>query len=138
MEDDEDRIHYAINIDCIDDVPQDDLIGAIASGLRRKGQLVGTGRYQFGSDILVAITYDDRSQSGTSGRLGTGYLQIGRMQAKGYTETGNTIRIDLPLTKYDINKRYDHCISQIASNVRLIITQLYCLSSRNPLEFYQP
>lgn len=136
MEGDTAQVPFVIHINCVDDVEQDTLLASVSSALRRPARLVGSGRYQYGSDIQVVISYGSRDQASNDGKQGTGHLHIGRMQAKGYTETDSVIRIDLPLSKYDINKRYDYCISQITNNIRLVITQLYCLNSLNPLEFY--
>lgn len=129
---------YAIHITCVDDIAQEDLLGAISAALKQDGACSGAGRYAYGDDIVATIAYGDSRQHNQpdDGRIGTGHLNIGRMQPKGYVENGTSIRVDLPVSKYDANVRYGYCVAQITSNIRMIITQLYCLTGKNPSQFY--
>ena len=132
---------YAISIACVDDITQDELVSAISAALRRNPQLIRPAVYMFGDDIQICIHYGANLVANTdmpeqSAQLVSAYLYVGRMRARGYTESDNSIRIDLPMTKHDINTKYKDCIEQIRHNVRLIATMMYCTTGKDPSGLY--
>ena len=132
---------YVISIACIDDITQEELINAIADALRRNPALIRPATFQVGDDIQVTIHYGANLVANTdmpeqATRHYAAYLYVGRMRARGYQEDKHSIRIDLPMTKHDINTRYKSCIDQIKHNVRLIATQMYCMTGKDPSQFY--
>lgn len=133
---------YAIGIACIDDITQDELINAIANALRRNPCIVRPATFQFGDDVHVSIHYGANLVANTDmpaevASKHVAYIYVGRMRARGYCEDETSIRIDLPMTKHDINTRYKACIDQIKHNVRLVATQMYCKTGKDPSELWK-
>lgn len=116
----------------IDDIDHADVIGILTGLFGEEPTLTAPSTYAIRNEAEIRVVYNNDPISVQSNHASVGIVNVGRMRTRGYIVTTNTVYIDVPISKHDINTRYQECIEQIGQAAHMVLCMLYVRSGVNP------